>query len=137
MGLVNAREAVRFLVGDRDVSTPVTLRGLGTFAVSLRAPVSRRALGLAQVPMKRWDAATQTCAETTDTLTPGEGYWALAGPPPRRVVSGRARGGGADRPAARLEPDQLALRQPVAWDLDQIQVQPAGQAPVHWGRLGR
>ncbi len=137
VGLVNAREAVRFLVGDRDVSTPVTLRGLGTFAVSLRAPVSRRALGLAQVPMKRWDAATQTYAEAADTLTPGEGYWALAETATAAVVSGRAQGEAA---RIALQPGWNLISspflQPVAWDLDQIQVQPAGQAPRPLGQAG-
>lgn len=55
---------------------PVSLVGVGTFAVSLALPdASKDAIGAATTPMKRWDASTQSYMDAPNDLLIGVGYW--------------------------------------------------------------
>lgn len=55
---------------------PARLLGVGTFAVNLALPdASKQAIGIAGVPMKVWDANTQSYTDASDALLIGVGYW--------------------------------------------------------------
>jgi hypothetical protein len=108
---------------------PARLIGVGTFAVNLvLADASRSALGIAGVPMKVWDAATQSYVDAPNNLLVGVGYWYNAGLPVSLSLAGN------ELPIS----FPIALRRgwnfiastsanPVVWDVDTIRVRRQGQ----------
>lgn len=55
---------------------PTSLRGVGTFAVSLVLPdPSKDAIGAGGIPMKIWDASSQSYVDAPGNLLVGVGYW--------------------------------------------------------------
>lgn len=70
---------------------PVQVRGVGTFAVSLALPeTSKSALGMAGVPMKVWDASSQSYVDAPNNLLVGVGYWFSASLPTPLRIAGNA-----------------------------------------------
>jgi methionine-rich copper-binding protein CopC len=108
---------------------PARLIGVGTFAVNLVLPdASRGALGITGVPMKVWDAATQSYGDAGDRLLVGVGYWYSAAQPANLSLAGN------ELPIS----FPIALRRgwnfiastsanPVAWDVNAIKVRRQGQ----------
>ncbi|MDW8319846.1 MAG: S8 family serine peptidase [Armatimonadota bacterium] len=108
---------------------PARLVGVGTFAVNLALPdASRSALGVATVPMKVWDANTQSYVDAGDTLLIGVGYWYSATQPASLSVAGN------ELPVS----FPIALRrgwnfiastsaEPIAWDVSAIKVRRQGE----------
>ncbi len=108
---------------------PGRLAGVGTFAVSLVLPdASRSAIGAGSVPMKMWDASTQSYVDAPANLLVGVGYWFNATQPVALSVAGNAL------PVS----FPIALKRgwnfiastsadPIAWDVNAIRVRRLGQ----------
>lgn len=108
---------------------PAKLVGVGTFAVNLALPdASKGALGIAGVPMKVWNATTQSYADAGNTLLIGVGYWYSATQPASLSVAGN------ELPIS----FPIALKrgwnfiastsaEPIQWDVNAIKVRRQGE----------
>lgn len=108
---------------------PASMVGIGTFAVSLALPDSSKdAIGAAGIPMKMWDASSQSYVDAPGNLLVGVGYWYSA----TQQVPLRLAGN------ALPIPFPIALKRgwnfiasssadPIAWDVDTIKVRRQGQ----------
>jgi methionine-rich copper-binding protein CopC len=108
---------------------PSRLVGVGTFAVNLALPdASKSAVGMAGVPMKVWDASTQSYTDVSSSLLVGVGYWYSASQPVNLSLAG------TELPVS----FPIALRRgwnfiastsadPVVWDVDAIKVRRQGE----------
>lgn len=108
---------------------PTRLAGVGTFAVSLALPdASRSALGLAGIPVKAWDARTQSYVDVGDALLVGVGYWYSAAQPVSLRVAGNELP--ISFPIA-LQPGWNFIASnsadPLTWSLDNIRVRRLGE----------
>lgn len=108
---------------------PARLVGVGTFAVNLALPdASKSAIGAAGVPMKVWNASTQSYVDAGSNLLIGVGYWYSAAQPAPLSIAGN------ELPIS----FPIALKRgwnfiastsadPVAWDVNAIKVRRQGE----------
>ena len=108
---------------------PSRLVGVGTFAVNLVLPDSSKGgIGIADVPVKAWDAATQSYVDAGNNLLFGVGYWYSAAQPVTVSLAGN------ELPIS----FPIALRRgwnfiastsanPIVWDVDAIKVRRQGE----------
>jgi methionine-rich copper-binding protein CopC len=108
---------------------PDRLVGVGTFALNLAVPdTSKSALGITGVPLKMWDASTQSYTDAGNALLIGVGYWYNAVQPTSLSVAGN------ELPI----PFPIALKpgwnfiastspDPIPWDVSAIKVRRQGE----------
>jgi methionine-rich copper-binding protein CopC len=108
---------------------PARLVGVGTFAVNLALPdASKSAIGAAGVPMKVWNASTQSYVDAGNNLLIGVGYWYSAAQPAALGIAGN------ELPIS----FPIALKRgwnfiastsadPIVWDVNAIKVRRQGE----------
>jgi hypothetical protein len=110
-------------------SVPRAVNGLGIFGlgVNMTNP-SAQNIGLAGIPVKAWDAATQTYIDVTGPLSPTQGYWFKAVASTPVVLSGIAASSTVSivlKPGWNLV--NTGLINPVTWSVSSIHVLRSGE----------